>query len=150
MRLTATGTRTESWLKIKAEKRHEVIICGYTKKRNSDRQFSSLVAGIPDKKGDLRFIGQVGTGFSASTQTEILKELSSLETTACPFKKRPVLNGAVQWVEPFLLCEVKYTEITKEGVMRHSSFQGLRLDKSAAEINLDTSTSKKIYQPRGS
>jgi bifunctional non-homologous end joining protein LigD len=135
------GYRTDKWFKIKAETRHEAIICGYTKKKDTDRVFSSLVLGIP-KNGTWQFIGQVGTGFNRQSQTEILDKLQPLLTTSHPFDKKPVVKDSVQWVKPTLLCEVKYTELTKAGVMRHPSFQGLRDDKTALEINLEEEDEK--------
>lgn len=131
-----TGQRTKDWIKIKAEKRHEAIICGYTKKENSDRLFSSLLLGVP-KGNKLKFIGSVGTGYTAKLQSELVQKMRPLKTSECPFEKIPQLDSPAQWLQPVLLCEVKYTELTKEGVMRHASFQGLREDKFAPDINVE-------------
>lgn len=128
------GKRTGHWYKIKAEERHEAIICGYTKKEGTERLFSSLILGVPTKDG-MEFIGQVGTGFTARMQREIFKKMNPLFTPKCPFRKKPVIADATMWVKPFLICEVKYTERTKEGVMRHASFQGLREDKTIEDFN---------------
>ncbi|HVF82144.1 MAG TPA: non-homologous end-joining DNA ligase [Flavisolibacter sp.] len=130
------GLRTNDWVKIKAEQQHEAIICGFTKKRNTDRLFSSLILGIPDGDG-LKFIGQVGTGFTQALQRELLAKLKHFQQDYCPFDKKPGIIDKVQWVEPQLLCEVKYTELTKEGVMRHPSFKGVREDKELKDINLE-------------
>ena len=56
-------------------------------------------------------------------------------TRNCPFEDEPHLSESTVWLKPFLVCEVKYTELTREGVMRHASFQGLREDKAAFELN---------------
>ena len=133
--LYKSGQRTKDWVKVKAEKRHEAIICGFTKNKNTDRLFSSLILGIPNGER-LQFIGQVGTGFSASMQTQIMKKLRPLTTHQCPFEILPAINANVQWLQPKFICEVKYTELTKDGLMRHPSFQGLREDKDVAEFNL--------------
>jgi len=130
------NNRTKTWLKIKIEQRHEAIICGFTKKADSDRLFSSLVLGIYEK-GRLKFIGQSGTGWDAATMTDLMKKMKPLITKKCPFEKEPELASPTTWLKPFLVCEVKYTELTKEGVMRHASFQGLREDKSAADLNIE-------------
>jgi bifunctional non-homologous end joining protein LigD len=129
-----TGYRTADWLKIKVEERHEAIICGYTKKADTDRLFSSLVLGIPTQEG-LEFIGQVGTGFTARLQREIFKKINPLFTNECPFSKKPKTGAPTMWVKPQLVCEVKYTERTKDGLMRHPSFQGIREDKTAKDFN---------------
>ncbi len=127
-------SRSGSWLKIKADHRHEAIICGFTKKKETDRQFSSLVLGVYEK-GEIKFIGQAGTGFSQALQKELLKKMNPHITKKSPFAPSPKLSDPVQWLKPFLVCEVKYTEITADGLMRHASFQGLREDKTAFELN---------------
>lgn len=59
-----------------------------------------------------------------------------------PFEKKPsILGSDVVWLKPLLVCEVKYTELTNEGLMRHASFQGLREDKAAFELNNDEAQS---------
>jgi bifunctional non-homologous end joining protein LigD len=130
------GARSGHWYKIKAETRHEAIICGYTKKKDSDRLISSLVLGIP-RGGELQYIGQVGTGFSGRTLQELFRKMNPLFTSECPFVTKPKINDATMWVKPRLVCEVKYTELTRDGIMRHPSFQGLRVDKAADEINIE-------------
>lgn len=130
-------SRAKTWLKIKIEERHEAVICGYTRKRDTDRLFSSLMLGIY-KNGILNFIGQTGTGFTEVMQEEIMKKMKPLITKKLPFEKKPVIYGSdIVWLKPFLVCEVKYTELTNEGLMRHASFQGLREDKAAFELNTE-------------
>ena len=128
--------RTQSWLKIKSEIRHEAIICGYTKNKNSDRLFSSLILGRYEE-GRLIYLGQAGTGFTASLQKQLRKEMKPIETTSCPFGTEPRISAHTTWLKPFLLCEVKYTELTPEGLMRHASFKGLRTDKTASDYNVE-------------
>ncbi|HEX6332744.1 MAG TPA: DNA ligase D, partial [Flavisolibacter sp.] len=127
-------SRTRNWLKIKAEQRHEAVICGYTRKKDTDREFSSLVLGVY-REGSLVFIGQAGTGFSSAMQEELLRKMKPHVTRKPPFEKEPVISDPCVWLKPFLVCEVKYTELTREGLMRHASFQGLREDKAAFELN---------------
>ena len=73
------------WLKIKAEQRHEAIICGYTKKKDSDRMFSSLILGV-EENNQLKFIGQTGTGFTSALQEELMEKMKPLTRKNCPFK----------------------------------------------------------------
>jgi len=131
-----SGVRVKDWLKIKVEERHEALICGYTKKRGTDRHFSSLLLGLPQGES-VEYIGAVGTGFTVKQQAEILRKLKPLTTNKAPFTDPPQLSDHVQWVRPHFICEVKYTERTREGLMRHPSFQGLRDDKFAPDINLE-------------
>ncbi|MGZ5287266.1 MAG: non-homologous end-joining DNA ligase, partial [Flavisolibacter sp.] len=132
--------RSKSWLKIKIEEQHEAIICGYSKNRNTDRLFSSLVLGIY-KEGCLTYIGQSGTGFTEKSQVELMKKMRPLVTSQRPFEQDPKIGKTTIWVEPELVCEVKYTELTKEGIMRHPSFQGMRTDKTAADLNTESAQS---------
>jgi bifunctional non-homologous end joining protein LigD len=128
-------SRAKTWLKIKVEERHEAVICGYTRKRDTDRQFSSLILGIYEE-GKLKFIGQTGTGFTEAMQENLIQKMNPLVTKKLPFDKKPSIPGSdIVWLKPFLVCEVKYTELTNEGLMRHASFQGLREDKAAFELN---------------
>jgi bifunctional non-homologous end joining protein LigD len=131
------NSRAKTWLKIKIEERHEAIICGFTKKKDTDRLFSSLILGIYED-GHLKFIGQTGTGFTEAMQEELMKKMKPLITKKLPFEEKPVIPASdIVWLKPFLVCEVKYTELTNEGLMRHASFQGLREDKSAFELNTE-------------
>ena len=128
-------TRAKTWLKIKIEEQHEAVVCGYTRKKDTDRLFSSLLLGIYEE-GNLKFIGQTGTGFTQLMQEDLMKKMKPLITKKIPFKSKPSISGSeVVWLQPFLVCEVKYTELTSEGLMRHASFQGLREDKTAFELN---------------
>jgi bifunctional non-homologous end joining protein LigD len=128
-------SRAKTWLKIKVEEKHEAVICGYTRKKDTDRLFSSLLLGVYEV-GKLKFIGQAGTGFTELMQEELMQKMKPLVTKKLPFETKPSIPGSdVVWLKPFLVCEVKYTELTNEGLMRHASFQGLREDKAAFELN---------------
>lgn len=139
------GLRTKEWLKIKVSKRHEVVIGGYTRNEGSSKSFSSLLVGVYDGP-QLRYTGKIGTGFSDKLQAEMMKKFRKLETKKNPFDIEPDVNkpsrfrpnppkAAVTWLKPTLVCEVSYTEMTSDGVMRHPSFEGLREDKPAKEVH---------------
>ncbi|MET0392061.1 MAG: DNA ligase D, partial [Chitinophagaceae bacterium] len=141
------GARTKDWLKIKSGQRHEAVIGGYTRNEDSTKLFSALLLGVYKNK-KLHFIGQAGTGYTDALRKEILDKLKPLETPKCPFAEIPVVNkpsrfrprppkAAVVWVKPKLVGEVQYQELTDEGVMRHPSFQGLRIDKKAQDVMMD-------------
>lgn len=138
------GERTRDWLKIKAQKRHEVVIGGYTQNEGSGKNFSSLLVGLYNK-GKLEYIGKIGTGFTNALQKEIMAKMKPLTVKKCPFTEEPDVNkpsrfrpnppkASVTWVKPKLVCEVSYVEITEDGVMRHPSFEGLRIDKNARDV----------------
>ena len=122
--------RSRSWLKLKVTGRQEFVICGYT--HGERATFSSLVLGVYDD-GKLRYAGCVGTGFDDKSLAYVYSRLKPLETTKNPFGKRVDVLRKVTWVEPRLLCEVKFSEWTKDGRLRAPVFLGLRDDKPATE-----------------
>lgn len=137
-----TNYRTKNWLKIKVEQRHEAVICGYTRNKDTDRLFSSLLLARYEND-EFTYIGQVGTGFNAAMQELIMKKMKPLVTKSPLVSGIPGLGKETVWVKPSLVCEVKYTELTPEGVMRHPSFQGLREDKSILDINNESEKEEK-------
>ncbi len=138
------GVRTRDWLKIKINKRQEVIIAGYTLNEGSSKLFSALLLAAYDK-GELVYVGKVGTGFKEKQQKEMMALFKSLITKKSPFKETPDYNkpsrfrpnpphANATWLKPELVCEISFTEITSDGVFRHPSFEGMREDKSAKEV----------------
>jgi bifunctional non-homologous end joining protein LigD len=128
--------RTDQWVKIKVSLRQEVVIAGYTQPRNTRKFFGSLLLGLYE--GDeLVYIGHTGSGFNAKSLESIHKKLQSLVTETCPFKKCPKGNMPVTWVKPKLVCEIKFTEWTKDRIARHPIFMGLRIDKKAKDVNFE-------------
>jgi bifunctional non-homologous end joining protein LigD len=134
----APGKRTRDWLKIKTHGEQELVVAGYT--RGSGRRaetFGSLVLAV-NESGELRYAGNVGTGFDDAEIRKLLKLLKPLHRDTPPFPVAPKLprvrKGDVQWVEPRLVVEVRFTEWTHEGHLRHPAYLGLREDKTAAEV----------------
>lgn len=147
------GDRTKNWLKIKANQRHEVVIGGYTQNEGSSKRFSSLLVGVFDK-GRLHYVGKVGTGFNDKTQQEMLSKMKKLVVKKPPFEEVPEVDkpsrfrpnppkAKVTWLKPQLVCEVSYTEMTSDGVMRHPSFEGMREDKKAKDVTPEKAISTK-------
>ena len=138
------GKRTRDWLKIKTEKRQEMVIGGYTHNEGSSKLFSALLLGIIEN-GSFNFVTPVGTGFNRNMQEDIIKKLRSYETSECPFSTVPEYNkpsrfrpnppkASVTWVKPILVAEIAYREETAGGAIRQPSFKGLREDKKPAEV----------------
>jgi bifunctional non-homologous end joining protein LigD len=133
--------RSHDWIKLKCKHRQEFVVVGYTEPKGSRSSFGALLLGLHDQdSGDLRYAGKVGTGFSEATLHSILRRLEPLKS-----RKKAVVNpptGAdargVHWLEPKLLAEVAYAEMTRDGVVRHSVFHGLRDDKPARDITAET------------
>src|SRR6478735_484179 len=141
------GKRSKDWLKIKTNKRQEVVIGGFTNNEGSNKPFSALLVGV-NKNGKLQYTGKIGTGFSVKLQKEMMQQFGPLITKEIPFEHEPDINkpsrfrpdpphATATWLQPKLVCEVSYTEITSDGVMRHPSFEGMRIDKNAESIGLE-------------
>ena len=144
------GDRSRDWLKIKTSTRQEVVIAGYTKNEGSAKPFSSLLVGVYEKKA-LVYTGKIGTGFSIKQQREMMSAFEPLRTDKCPFVSMPDINkpsrfrpdppqANATWLKPILVCEVSFREMTSDGVMRHPSFVGMRTDKPAGTVALETET----------
>lgn len=144
------GKRSKEWLKIKTQQRQEVVIGGFTKNENSTKLFSSLLVGVFKNK-KLIFTGKIGTGFTVKLQKELMKKFEQLFTSDCPFQNKPDVNqpsrfrpnpprAKATWIKPELIAEVSFREMTRDGVMRHPSFEGLREDKKPVEVVLEKET----------
>ncbi len=142
-----SGARTREWLKVKAQKRQEAVICGFTRPRASRKHFGALILGA-FKEGKLTYIGHVGTGFTERTLKDIYAKLTPLAAPHSPFAVEPATNMPVTWVAPRLICEVKFSEWTGEGLMRHPVFLGLREDKSAREVEPETAEPRESVFPK--
>jgi bifunctional non-homologous end joining protein LigD len=81
-----------------------------------------------------RYVGHVGTGFSHAVLKELYDKLLPLRVVASPFNERVKNEAATTWVEPRLVAEVKFTEWTEAGEMRHPAYVGLRDDKRAEDV----------------
>jgi bifunctional non-homologous end joining protein LigD len=138
------GKRTKDWLKIKSNKRQEMVIGGYTRNENTSKLFSALLVGVFEN-GELVYTGKVGTGFNEKTQREMMAKFKPLVIKKPPFSFVPDINkpsrfrpdpphAVATWLKPVLVCEVSFAEMTSDGVMRHPSFEGMRIDKKAADV----------------
>lgn len=133
------GRRTKDWRKIKAVNRQDCVVLGWTRGGGSRNEtFGSLLVGAY-RDGELIWIGQVGTGFTESVLSDLMRGLGELET-----KKPPIADPALsavkgaRWVRPELVCDVEYLQITKAGKLRAPSFKGLRPDKTPADCILES------------
>ena len=136
-----SGARSKDWLKIKTARRQEAVIVGFTAPRRSRPHFGALVLAVRDGKA-WRYIGNVGTGFSHATLEQLHGKLSKLRTPSSPFAGRVKDEAATTWVKPKLVAEVRFSEWTDAGEMRHPAYLGLRDDKRAEDIVLEKETSR--------
>ncbi|MGO9361246.1 MAG: non-homologous end-joining DNA ligase [Xanthobacteraceae bacterium] len=131
------GRRSPDWVKIKTGLRQEAAIVGFTAPKRSREFFGALLLAVRER-GAWRYVGRVGTGFGAA-------DLAALHARLAPLiQSTSVLTAAVPdarlttWVKPQLVCEVKFSEWTADGQMRHPVFMGLREDKPAADVARET------------
>lgn len=125
--------RSEEWLKVKHVITDEAVICGYTAPKGTRKYFGALILG-DYSSGKLEYIGHTGTGFNAKVLKELYETMQDYRADESPFEGRVPVNAAVTWLRPELVCNVKYTEVTKDGIRRHPVYQGLRKDKAAKEV----------------
>jgi bifunctional non-homologous end joining protein LigD len=149
------GRRTRDWLKIKTHGRQEFIVAGYT--RGGGRRagtLGSLILAVQDD-GELRYAGNVGTGFTDAEIRRVLAKLKPLRRETSPFTTVPkmprVRKDEIVWVEPKLVAEVEFAEWTHDGRLRAPSYQGLRDDKDAADVvreDPSSSTAPPVPEPK--
>jgi bifunctional non-homologous end joining protein LigD len=142
------GKRTRDWLKIKTHGRQEFVIAGYTHgggRRAST--FGSLILGV-NEDGTLKYVGNVGTGFTDAEIRRLLEKLKPLRRDTPPFETVPkmprVRKNEVVWVEPKLVADVEFAEFTHDGRLRAPSYQGLREDKEPEEVHREEPVEDRI------
>jgi len=127
--------RTTDWLKIKFTATDEAIICGFTEPRGSRKAFGALILG-KYIDGELIYCGHTGTGFNNESLQQMYERLQKLIIKSSPFETIPKTNMPVTWTKPELVCEIKFSEITKDGIYRHPVFVAIREDKEPEEITI--------------
>ncbi len=149
-----SGTRNGDWIKLKCDKRQEFVIGGYTLSDKKSSGVSSILLGVyegnegkqseisneGDKDGyagdKLTYVGRAGSGFGKSVVKDLEPRLNALKRAASPFKTAPKArkNEEITWLEPNLVAEIKFAELTEDGLLRQASFKGLRTDKDPRNI----------------
>jgi bifunctional non-homologous end joining protein LigD len=123
------GKRTRDWLKIKAVRDQACVVVGYTPPQGGRKHFGSLALAVADGSR-LVYAGQVGSGFDERTLRAIVAELEPRRSdqAAAAVARREAAPREVVWVEAALVCEVKFNEWTREGLLRQATFLRLRQD----------------------
>jgi bifunctional non-homologous end joining protein LigD len=140
------GIRSKEWLKIKNTKTQDCVVIGYTKGEGvRDRYFGSLVLAVySSKEKKLKFAGHAGTGFDDETLNLVYSKMKREEIGSMPVDKVPYLNRETTWLNPILIAEVKFSEWTKDGVLRAPVFLRLREDKKPEECVTEADNPMKI------
>ncbi|MGO9849784.1 MAG: non-homologous end-joining DNA ligase [Methylocella sp.] len=128
-----SGRRTREWLKIKTVNQQETVVIGFTRPRRSRKFFGALALAVRQGQS-WRYVGHTGTGFNDESLKAIHAKLVKLQSAWKPVSGKIPNERSTTWVRPRLVAEVKFTEWTKDGRMRHPVFLGLRTDKSATQV----------------
>jgi bifunctional non-homologous end joining protein LigD len=144
--LYESGRRSRAWIKLKCVSEQEMVIGGYTPPEGTRQHFGALLAGYYQGK-ELRFAGKVGTGFNAALLKLVYGKMHALRRSSCPFANLPEKQQGrwaqnitpremkvCHWAEPKLVCQVRFSEWTQDGKLRHPVFLGLREDKEALDV----------------
>jgi DNA ligase D-like protein (predicted ligase) len=129
--------RSRDWLKLKCVKDQEFVIGGWTDPAGSRQVLGALLVGYYDGDRALRYAGKVGTGFDDAALQLLRSRLDPLAVDGPPFSDVPRERGQ-HFVRPELVCQVGFGEWTSDGRLRHPRYQGLRVDKDAADVVRET------------
>jgi bifunctional non-homologous end joining protein LigD len=142
--------RSRNWLKVKVRPEQEFVVAGYTKGQGRRTRLGSLVVAV-NERGGLRWVGNVGTGFTEKTLDELLERLRPLERANSPLAEVPkmprVKMSDVVWVEPEIVVEVQFAEWTHDGHLRAPAFLGFRDDKRPEEVQREVPAPAKEPMP---
>lgn len=136
----ASGRRTRDWIKIKHHRTQEVVVGGWRPGKGSRSSgVGSLLLGIPDGDGKLRYLGRVGTGFTQRDLDDFARRFVALERKRNPFAEIPTGDAKdAHWLKAELVGEVEYSDLTGSDRLRHPSWRGWRVDKRARDVVLET------------
>src|SRR5262249_23003022 len=147
--LYKSGKRTPDWRKLKIVQEQEFVIGGWTEPRHTRSYFGALLLGVYHPSSDnaprrqsLEYVGHTGPGFNEKELARVMALLKRLEIREPPFRERPKTNERAHWVRPDLVAQVRFTEWTADGRLRHPVYLGLRDDKKSEEVEREV--------PRGS
>ena len=128
--------RSPHWLKFKCVLEQEFVIGGWTDPTGSRIGLGALLIGYYDQ-GRLRYAGKVGTGFGQAVLRDLRGRLDRLARDEPAFERDGLPRDRVHWVRPELVAQVGYSELTRDGKLRHPRYLGLRTDKRPREVVLE-------------
>ena len=129
-----SGRRSADWRKLKLVRHQTCVVGGWTDPRGSRPFFGALLLGVYDGRGRLQYIGHTGAGFTDAELGRVWKILHALQVRTCPFDVQPKTNEKPHWVKPQVVVEVKFTEWTVEGRLRHPTYLRVRDDVEPASV----------------
>ncbi|MDQ2797364.1 MAG: non-homologous end-joining DNA ligase [Actinomycetota bacterium] len=131
-----SGARNDDWRKLRFIRAGEFVVLGWEAAAEHPSTLSSLVLGVSGDDG-LRYAGKVGSGLSGRTAGQLRSMLTARDTPVVAGLPRPPRGRIAHWVAPTLVVDVRYSMVTREGVLRQPVFRGIRTDKTADEARGD-------------
>ncbi|WP_239926514.1 non-homologous end-joining DNA ligase [Enteroscipio rubneri] len=130
------GRRTGDWIKLKCDRSQEFVVGGYTCTEKARAGVSALLLGTFEN-GVFEYAGRAGSGISADDAHELLERFRGLERCDPPFSNPPRARTGecLTWLKPELVVQVRFSEWTEDGQLRHPSYQGLRADKEPRDVH---------------
>ncbi|MFE5005362.1 non-homologous end-joining DNA ligase [Streptomyces sp. NPDC056690] len=125
--------RSDDWLKLKCAQGQEFVVGGYTEPAGSRVGIGALLIGYYED-GRMRYAGRVGTGFDRRTLLALRQELDQLQAADSPFEGRIAERTTAHWVRPQLVAQIAFSEWTRDGMLRHPRYLGLRDDKNPTDV----------------
>ena len=130
--------RGGNWLKLKCYQEQEFVIGGFTLPSNETHGVGALILGYY-RNGKLIYAGRTGTGFTQKTHRMMRDKLDKLRQGKTPFEKLPQgVSRGVIWVKPELVAQVSFSAWTADHLVRQAAFKGLREDKPAQTVQIET------------
>jgi bifunctional non-homologous end joining protein LigD len=131
--------RSKNWIKIKTQQTDHFVVGGYTPPAGSRKHFGALLLGLYNRNGEFIYVGRAGGGFDDRSLADAANQLESLKTSKRPFKVIPPEVRKSKWVQPQLVCEVRFTEWTADRILRNPVFLGFRNDLDPGQCLLEDS-----------
>lgn len=138
------GRRSPAWRKVKLVRAQEFVIGGWTPQEGAERRVGSLLLGVYDESGRLRFAGRVGSGFSDADHRRLLELLEPLRTPVDPFARdqgagdtpvsRSSTSADTRYIVPELVAQVEYRRWPEGGHLQQTAFKGLRSDVPPGDV----------------
>ncbi len=132
------GKRSHDWLKIKHIRTQDCVIIGFNRGEGTrEKYFGSLLLAVRHTDGKFQFVGHTGSGFDSITLPQIYEKLQNLITERCPIDYVPYTNRDTIWVKPEIVAEIKFSDWTKDNIMKSPIFLRLREDKKPEECLIE-------------
>lgn len=141
------GVRSSEWLKVKALLQQKAVIGGYTEPKGSRKGLGALLLGVYEGK-DLVYIGHTGGGFDTAELKVMKARLDPIARQKSPFKKKPPTNAPATWVEPELVCEVRFSEWSNDLIMRQPIYLGMREDIDPKQVRREVPVTTREVEDR--